>query len=282
MPEAFAAGPPFFFHPSSFSLYFMDSIPNTITPPDAPTALANTITPPDAPTALANTITPPAPPLVIGGASVNLSAGLLAKYDLDDTQDSSGNGHHLTNNNGVTFVAGKVGNCASFDPTASQNLVGSDGLNLNGLTEASIVCWAKLGPSSTGTYQGLVGFDNGYGGSQQFGIEFNLNAGPETIYGYGHAGGAVLVADDTALDAAWKFIALRFSASQFQIRYNDGAWVSAGCGASLDALSGAQVLVGSAALLASFSSCLIDSVRIYSRALTDGEVDALYNSGAGL
>ena len=43
-------------------------------------------------------------------------------FKLDDTSDSTGTVTALTNNNSVTFVSGKVGNCAQFVAASSQSL----------------------------------------------------------------------------------------------------------------------------------------------------------------
>jgi hypothetical protein len=75
------------------------------------------------------------------------SAGLLAFWKLADLTDSSGNGNALTNNNDVTFVAGKVGNSAAM----------ADGQYLSRSLTVSVECtvsfWAKL-TSSTFTEWG--------------------------------------------------------------------------------------------------------------------------------
>lgn len=55
-----------------------------------------------------------------GPAWADLSTGLGAYYPFDgNAQDASGNGHHGTAKGGVTFVAGKKGQAASFNGVSS-------------------------------------------------------------------------------------------------------------------------------------------------------------------
>jgi hypothetical protein len=74
-----------------------------------------------------------------GGGSSSLLTGLLAFYNLSDLTDSSGNGNTLTNNNGVTFSSGKIGNAATLNGSnwLTVTPTGIEGRNL------SVFCWVK-------------------------------------------------------------------------------------------------------------------------------------------
>jgi hypothetical protein len=72
--------------------------------------------------------------------------GLLAFWKLADLTDASGNGNTLTNNNSVTFGAGKIGNAAEFD--------GSNGLSFTpaaAATTFSVTGWATTASVTGGT-----------------------------------------------------------------------------------------------------------------------------------
>lgn len=51
-----------------------------------------------------------------------LRADVVAYYKGDSLNDSSGNGHHLTNNNSVTFTPGLLGNAFTFSAPSTQYL----------------------------------------------------------------------------------------------------------------------------------------------------------------
>lgn len=88
-----------------------------------------------------------------GAPALDLPAP-LAFWRLDDTSDSVGTAT-LTNNNGVTFVAGKIGNCASFDGATNWLSLASSSLTqING--DFTIAGWVNkaglAGPIWNKTY----------------------------------------------------------------------------------------------------------------------------------
>lgn len=73
-----------------------------------------------------------------------LLTGLLAHYKLSDVSDSYGT-YTLTNNNGVTFVSGKLGNCATLGTgNANKSLTVNSAMGMTYATSKSIVGWFKL------------------------------------------------------------------------------------------------------------------------------------------
>ena len=71
--------------------------------------------------------------------------GSLALYHLADVNDSSGNGHTLTNNNTVAFGAGKLGNCAQFGASnTDKSLSHADGLGEDLSGEAGVSIWVMV------------------------------------------------------------------------------------------------------------------------------------------
>lgn len=94
--------------------------------------------------------------------AVNLSGNMIAYYTASDLLDSTGNARTLTNNNVVTFVAGKVGNAARFAAASSQYLSRTDAaFAIAG--DLSVSCWAKF--ASSGEFKRMVSrFVQGTGG----------------------------------------------------------------------------------------------------------------------
>jgi len=85
-----------------------------------------------------------------------MPTGALAFWKLDDVTDSI-NGNTLTNNDGVQFVAGKIGNCAQFDMSNTlSNSTLSPQFNPYGSTgEFTISIWVN--PNSLSNYQAFIG-----------------------------------------------------------------------------------------------------------------------------
>lgn len=92
----------------------------------------------------------------------SILSGPIAYYTLSDLNDSTGNVRTLTNNAGVTFVAGKVGNAARFSAASSQYLSRSDSVfAISG--NLSISCWVKF--ASAADFKRMVSrFVQGTGG----------------------------------------------------------------------------------------------------------------------
>lgn len=85
------------------------------------------------------------PPASGGSTLLN---GLTAYFPLSDLTDSTG-GASLTNTNTVTFVAGKVGNCANFVSASSQRLSRANGAAFQmGTGPFSFACWFNTSQSA--------------------------------------------------------------------------------------------------------------------------------------
>ena len=77
-----------------------------------------------------------------GGSFPNLKNNIVAYWSLDTTawSDSSGNGHALTNTGAVTTGAGVVSNCAVFN---GLNYLQTTFSPIYGAVQTSIACWLK-------------------------------------------------------------------------------------------------------------------------------------------
>jgi hypothetical protein len=109
------------------------------------------------------------------GIAPSLLSGLSAFWKLENVNDSSPNGYTLTNNNTVTFPAGKVGNGASLGAASNQWLSRASNANLQATPtqSLSVSCWVRHT-----TLQSLCGAVNkgspagGAGTNEGWGLEF--------------------------------------------------------------------------------------------------------------
>lgn len=214
-----------------------------------------------------------------------LWSGLAAFYKLDGLTDSSGNGNTLTNNNGVSFVAGKIGNAAQFDGT---NWLESSSLDLSGLSQFTICFWVQHLDSSEEEQLNEVAGD-WVSGSGPIVIAFG-GIGQFQAYGFDSLGvrintglGAFTVLDPTQRNADWRFIAIRLSESGLQLKINNENWITTAVssGATLDATEGTFYVGdgGDEAPLADEDK--LDAFGIWNRALSDTNIVNLYNAGTG-
>ena len=213
----------------------------------------------------------------VAGTISTLPNGLEAFYKLDDLTDSSGNGNTLTNVGGVTFSSGKIGDCAIFDANGAggkhlaTSVSGGPG---SGLT---VSMWVKIVSTSVAgsLIQAVTGDQSGW---------FIALDGGSSRLAYLAGSGTWSVAEQFGSpfsDNVWYHIVKRADASGVKI-YIDGA--EAGSWAN-NTWTSAPIELGHFAYHSGSRdeswNGSIDSVGIWNRALTSGEIAELYNSGAG-
>jgi hypothetical protein len=196
-------------------------------------------------------------------------AGLLAFWKLSDLADASGNGNTLTNNNGVTFGPGKIGDAAEFDGT---NWLQSGSVNI-GSENFSLSAWVYL---SAGSGEHVI-FNTPESDSPVF-----LKPGPSgwDIAVYPQAMG--LTAGALSADQWYHIAVVSHRSAKTIDLWVDGVKVLTEVDPSLtwpipDEFSPALSLHGSLKWVGK-----IDAAGIWNRALTDEEITLLYNAGAGL
>jgi hypothetical protein len=190
----------------------------------------------------------------------SLLNGLLAFYKLGDTSDSSGNGNTLTNNEGVAFANGKIGNAAEFDESNYLSV------SLSGITKnSSASVWINQS-SQNGTPlvlgQSAIGNisirDDGYIGAflGDFGVITS-----DVVADFGDWYHVVGIYDGVIFKL---FVNGVLKATQSTSRFldNDLLYIGGEGGGEFNGL--------------------IDAVGIWNRALSDAEITALYNAGHGI
>ena len=191
--------------------------------------------------------------------SVGLRSGLLAFYKLSDTSDSSGRGNTLTNNGGVTFVAGKIGNAAEFDGANYLSV------SLSGITKnSSASVWINQS-SQDGTP--LVLGQSGIG---------NISIRDDGYIGAFLADFGVITSDVVADFGDWYHVVGIYDGVIFKLFVNGVLKATQSTSIFLD--NDLLYIGGEGG--GQFNG-LIDAVGIWNRALSEAEVSALYNNGTG-
>jgi len=193
------------------------------------------------------------------------SAGLSAFWKLADLTDASGNGNTLTNNNGVTFVAGKIGNAASLSKTNISSLTSNVVFNTAD-TDFGISAWVNIQENT----QATVFLGTGTAGAWLFNVtssnilEFN-NGSIENLQVAGFVRNVwthcVATNEDNAISL-----------------YVNGVLADSG---TWDGFENSPDVRLQSLFEDQQGDLLMDAVGLWSRALTSGEIAQLYNNGNG-
>ncbi len=215
-------------------------------------------------------------------AHADIETDLVGWWKYDETSgttalDSAGsnNGTHV--NSPSYLIPGKVGASAIQLVKASQQYTTVDGFT-NNLTDFTACVWFKTTSVTTGNYQRLldknytggffIGHDGGSGDNAKWGGGLEQGAPPFGIY--------VSVPDVTA----WNLLCSIRSGTTHYINLNAGA-VTASETVSGSAFDSSPLTIGSSRNGGTHSpdddfDGYIDEVRIYSRALSAGDLTELY------
>jgi hypothetical protein len=197
--------------------------------------------------------------------AIDILTGLQAFYKLSDTSDSSGNGNTLTNNGNVSFASGKIGNAAVFD---GSNYFDIDMSTLpQGSQDRTISFWFNSLKTSP---QVPLYYGTPSGGEL---VLFYIDSGSIVVSPYGDG----VYSSETLNDGNWHNILFKIN-NQSWILYVDG--VLKDTQFRQTSTNGTLLTIGTG--LDGGTEGSIDAVGIWNRALDEGEVSALYNSGNGL
>ncbi len=226
---------------------------------------------------------------VLGAYSSTLTNGLVGYWKMDEpllswngtageVKDSSGNNINGTGNSfsSNSPVVGKYGNAGSFNGTSQY--VSANGLSI-GTNSFTLSAWIKT--ASAANYQSIISYE----GTIRF--RFQVSGGA-LDYGIYPSGGPFVEKNDSGYDLRdnkWHHIAVTFNRSGLATSYVDGVAkgtldISSASGVNL---TGWPTNIGFDGWTASsYFPGSIDEVRIYNRALSADEIQALYtNSQSG-
>ncbi|MBI3414136.1 MAG: hypothetical protein HY043_02260, partial [Verrucomicrobia bacterium] len=199
-----------------------------------------------------------------------IGAGLVGYWKLDDGSglsalDSSGNGNTGTLVNGPVWTVGQTSGALSFDGVDDYVDAGN-GASLNPTTALTLVTWVKA--SSTSATGGLIVKDNGtthqYALWLQLGGKVRLSIGAATLTG-----------TTTIGPGAWHLLAGTFDGTQMKI-YLDGALEGTLAASGAMNNNGVNVRLGGRQLSNPLTlNGVLDDARIYNRALSQSEIQAL-------
>jgi hypothetical protein len=218
---------------------------------------------------------------VPSAAVSSLLNGLSVYYKLADENDSGPNALTLTNNNTVTFAAGKIGNAANLVRASTQYLSRAHNVLLrpdatNGFTLALWFNRANTSAAHNFAAKGTFASNN-----TEY-VLFGSNAvnRVEAFVGNGAALANPNVSAGIGALGTWNFIILKSDCTTVSLRLNDGTPVTTALTGVVSGGSGAFNI--GAANAVNTHDGLIDAVGFWQRALTSTEEATLCNGGVGI
>lgn len=209
--------------------------------------------------------------------------GLVAAWNLSTVNDSFG-ANNLTNNGGVTFVAGKINNCASFDGIDDNlNIADNAALSFGAGKKLSICGWFKMAAvPAVGAV--ILGKWNDSGFSDYFVQILNNGSFRFIVSTVGVDANIVASPAGTIVIGVWYFFVVWYDGNTINLELNNNGTIYS-ANYTLDIFNGTSPFrFGALGNDTQFYTGLIDAVRVYkhdNRVLTATERNVLYNNGLG-
>ncbi len=222
--------------------------------------------------------------MVAKGSAVTASTllnGLTVYYPLSNVNDSVG-GLTLTNNNTVTFSAGKIGNAANFVAASAQGLFRADNAAFQfGTGNFSFSFWIKLGTVTADSVP------MGYGKPQSGEAGFMVICPTASTIGVAMSDGVTGKERDSGTniaDAAFHLIVATFTrAGNLQVYLDNVAETALDITAASGSVNNANGFsIGRNYDAGHPFDGSVDELGLWNRVLTGAEISALWNSGAGV
>lgn len=233
---------------------------------------------------------------------MTLITNLTAYWKLDESSgnasDSVGS-NTLTNNNTATYTTGKINNGITLARASTQYLSVADNAAFKFTTDFSVSVWLKVGTAPTaGQQMIIIGKDaNGANNTRSYDIAYENSGGTKRfvayIFGTGYSYPSNYESRSQNYDlgtGTWHLFNFTFTAANSAATqmafYIDGVLV--GNGTHLDGSGTSSVQDSTSALQIGYESFqgafdgMMDEFGLWSRALTAGEVTALYNNNNAL
>ena len=199
--------------------------------------------------------------------------------------DSSGNGHTATLVNGITWVAGKVGDAVSAN-AASRQYIGIPAIDLSGTQAVTVTLWANRSYSTSGghlLFEDSTNYSNSTTGFALFPDDNTCNGIRAALRGnMGNVGNCY----SQPSSGVWHHLAVVFDKSQTggdEVKfYVDGALQSVNRNLSASTntnnFGNNPIYLYSRAGNNQFSSGTTDDLRIYDSALSAEQIQELYSN----
>lgn len=190
--------------------------------------------------------------------------------------DRSGAGNTGTLTNGPTVTPGKIGQALEFDGSNDRVAIASSGAALNLTSALTYSAWIYPQTFGGGSLGRII--DKNVGNSGVFLVDnSNITSG----LGFGYNGGGLVSSNSNAITLnKWQHVVVTYNSGTVAF-YVDGTLNIGGLSAGGLASDTGAFAIGersNGAADRGFDG-YIDEVRVYNRALTAGEISALYNAG---
>ena len=211
---------------------------------------------------------------------VGLATDLEAYYPLDgNADDASGNGHDGALQNGPSFAGGVIGDALSL--TGGSDYVRIPNHPELDLTDAfSISVWINTSQTQP-SYGRLISREQSGSGNRQYNLGFTSGGQrPRTVVDTQGTTGVEVSGTTDITDGNWYHVVVTFDSNDSLGLYVDGTPEDQTSVAAPVVSRASDLTIGGVAQSpADFQfNGLTDDVRIYSRALSDSEVQAIYDA----
>jgi len=223
----------------------------------------------------------------IGGVSNSTVRDLFAgdssllayyRFDGDLLKDMSGNGLTLSNGNSVSQGAsGKFGKCADFGSTQLHNKTLST-TGLTGLTgDLSVAFWMKLNAEVNGAGYVYTIFDAAVNGYKGVSLKYSYNSGNRQVY-LTAGGSNINVSSYSIGTAAWvHFVVTRGTNTVYKYRNGSREDGSLGTTQGSSNAAATNFVIGNIAAANAGTAGLFDEVLVFNKALSQDEINSIYN-----
>jgi hypothetical protein len=230
-----------------------------------------------------NPLIPGYPEVNAKGSSLALNPlwstqGLVGYWPLDEgtgttAGDQSGNGNGGTWVGGSSYAGGKVGNFAGNFNGSSNYVDTNKSFDWSSSQPYSFCSWVNISSGGEAPILSKFGFDYTFAAAAAGGGEWFL-------YWNSGGGNSVNVSTLTAVYGQWEHLCLSYnSTSSIVSLYQNGSLVGTGTDAGNHQSTSETTKIGAGYRGGlQYLKGLIDDVRIYNRALSASEVQALYNA----
>jgi len=196
------------------------------------------------------------------------TTSLVARYAFDgNANDSSGHGYNGTVQGNPTYVAGKDGQAIALDGVRTYVTVASVGIS--GDASRTISGWARADTTSITAWANVFGFTGPATDGQHFDIEAVGDSGTSATLGYYGLHRHGWQFNILPIDLEWHHLAASFDGTTVRW-YGDGMLIGSDDVDNVN--TPGPFHVGKRQDNEVFFPGAVDDVRVYSEALTDGEI----------